>query len=175
MMTLDDYRNIPVSPNYEKPRLLKKDIRHGKYERFYHDVVSILFLTSVACVLFFIAMATMDLRQACMGFLWLLAYILMTCLLSVRRNTKDGYVYLLVDKIMELDEDMGLTQCLFILYEEDKDVYCKVETDYHLYREARVGDWVYMYATEDNIFVIPEYPNAAWLERKSNGKRIKQK
>lgn len=169
MMYLDDYRNTPVVPNYEKPRLSRRDIRNGKYERFYHDLVSILFLSSASCVLFFIALATGDYRQAVMGLSWLAAYIILVSLLSVRRGTKEGCVYLLVDRIMELDEDIGLTQCLFILYDGETDVYYKVETTYRFYREARVGDWIYMYVTEDNIFVIPEYPNAAWLERKDNG------
>lgn len=166
MMYLDDYRNIPIVPNYDKPKLSKRDIRIGKHERLYHDLVSLLFLSAVAVVLFLIAYATGDKTQTVIGSVWAIVYIICVGLLSMKRNTNDGTVYLLVDKIMELDEDIGLTQCLFILYDEDTDTYCKIETAYRMYREALIGDWVYMYYNDDTVFVIPEYPNMTWLDRK---------
>lgn len=162
-MYLEDYRNVPVVPNYEKPKLSKKDIRIGKRERLYHDIVSLLYLSAACCVAFLIAYATGDKIQTVLGTIWLTCYMVCVCMMSVRHNTKDGITYLLVDKIMELDEDIGLTQCLFILYYEDTDTYCKIETVYRVYRGAQVGDWVYMYYDDENIFVIPEYPNAAWF------------
>lgn len=167
-MYLEDYRNIPIVPNYDKPKLSKRDIRIGKHERLYHDLVSLLFLSAVAFLLFLIAYATGDKTQTIIGSVWIIVYVVCVCLLSIKKNTNNGTVYLLVDKIMELDEDIGLTQCLFILYDEDTDTYCKIETIYRIYREALIGDWVYMYYNDDTVFVIPEYPNAAWLSERKN-------
>ena len=165
-MYLDDYRNVNVTPNFEKPRITKEDTKKGKRELFVADLICYFFIFTIGTIFSSIAYATGDAVLSTFGVIWLQVYVILTFVISARHTSHDGSVYLLVDKIMTTDEDIGLTQCLFILYNDETDTYYKTETMYHIYRDALVGDWVFMYMTEDNIFVIPEYPNAKWKERR---------
>lgn len=168
MMYLDDYRNVNVTPNFEKPRITKEDAKHGRHELFVSNLICYFFIFTIGTIFSSIAYATGDYVLSTFGVIWLQAYIILIFVMSARKTTHDGSVYLLVDKIMSTDEDIGLTTCLFILYHEETDAYYKIETVYHIYREAMIGDWVFMYLTEDNIFVIPEYPNAGWKEKREH-------
>lgn len=166
MMYLDDYRNVDVTPNFEKPRITREDARHGGRELFVSNMICYFFIFTIGTIFSSIAYATGDYVLSTFGVVWLQVYIILIFVMSGRKMVHDGSVYLLVDKIMATDEDIGLTQCLFILYNDETDVYYKIETAYHIYRESMVGDWVFMYMTEDNIFVIPEYPNVGWKEKR---------
>lgn len=165
-MYLDDYRSVDVTPNFEKPRITREDARHGRRELFVSNMICYFFIFTIGTIFSSIAYAAGDYVLSTFGVVWLQVYIILIFVMSGRKTVHDGSVYLLVDKIMETDEDIGLTQCLFILYNDETDVYYKIETTYHIYREAMVGDWVFMYMTEDNIFVIPEYPNVGWREKR---------
>ena len=167
MIYLDDYRDVRITPNYDRPRITKEEERKSRREFLKMNIVYFTFLFAIGSIFAAVAYATGDYVLFTAGVVWILVcYILALCI-SARRPARAGAIYLLVDKMMTTDEDIGLAQCIFILYHQETDAYCKIETDYHIYRDMEVGDWIYMYTTQDDVYVIPEYPNVKWQERRS--------
>ena len=167
MIYLDDYRDVKIVPNYDRPRITKEEERKSRMEFIKVDIVYFTFLFAIGSIFVAVAHATGDYVLFTAGVVWILVYYILALCISARRPAHDGTIYLLVDKMMTTDEDIGLAQCIFILYHQETDVYCKIETDYHIYRDMAVGDWIYMYTIQDDVYVIPEYPNVKWQERRS--------
>lgn len=166
MIYLDDYRDVKIIPNYDRPRMTKEEERKSRRELLKMNIVYFAFLFAIGSIFAAVAYATGDYVLSAAGAVWVLVYYILALCISAKHPARDGAIYLLVDKIMAADEDIGLTQCIFILYHQETDAYCKIETDYHIYRDAAIGDWIYMYTTEDDIYMIPEYPNVKWQERR---------
>ena len=166
MIYLDDYRDAIVVPNYDRPHMTKEEERKSRRELSKMNIVYSTFLFAIGSIFASVAYATGDYVLFTAGVVWILVYYILALCISAKRPARDGAIYLLVDKMMTTDEDIGLAQCIFILYHQETDAYCKIETDYHIYRDMAVGDWIYMYTTQDDVYIIPEYPNVKWQERR---------
>ena len=166
MIYLDDYRDAKIIPNYDRPHMTKEEERKSRRELSKMNIVYCTFLFAIGSIFAAVAYATGDYVLFTAGVVWILVYYILALCISAKRPARDGAIYLLVDKMMTTDEDIGLAQCIFILYHQETDAYCKIETDYHIYRDMLVGDWIYMYTTQDAVYIIPEYPNVKWQERR---------
>lgn len=166
MIYLDDYRDAKIIPNYDRPHMTKEEERKSRRELSKMNIVYSAFLFAIGSIFASVAYATGDYVLFTAGVVWILVYYILALCISAKRPARDGAIYLLVDKMMTTDEDIGLAQCIFILYHQETDTYCKIETDYHIYRDMEVGDWIYMYMTQDDVYIIPEYPNVKWQERR---------
>lgn len=166
MIYLDDYRDAKIIPNYDRPHMTKEEERKSRRELSKMNIVYSTFLFAIGSIFAAVAYATGDYVLFAAGVVWILIYYILALCISAKRPARDGAIYLLVDKMMTTDEDIGLAQCIFILYHQETDAYCKIETDYHIYRDMEVGDWIYMYMTQDDVYIIPEYPNVKWQERR---------
>lgn len=165
MICLDDYRNIQVDPNYEKPKLTKIDMQIGQDESKSINFVICVFLFCIGLAFAAIAYSLGTYTLSMIGVLWFIAYYSIIFIIAGSNPKQDGVVYLLIDKIETLDDVTGKTDCLFVVHNMEADVYHKVDVSYIVYRDARIGDWIFMYANRNNEFIIPEYPNKLWNER----------
>ena len=165
MIYLDDYRDVTVVQNYDRPHMTNRDRKRACRERANTNIIYFSFLFAISFVLAIVAYATGCYFLSIFSVAWIIIYYTLVALAATRRPLDDA-IYLLVDRMTKQDDDFGTTQCIFVLYQPELNTYCKIEADYHIYRDALIGDWIYMYRIEDDIYVIPEYPNLEWRERR---------
>lgn len=167
MISLDDYRNVEVSPNFRKPHMTKRDVRKSKREALMYDFDICIFLFSAGTIFAAVAFATQEYVLSLIGILWVMVYYIV---IIAKAGSGDGCehdIYLLVDKILEPDEDTGMNRCMFVIWQDSSDAYYVTEdVPYQIYQKTKVGDWIFMYRDRDGLFTIPDHPNDLWHERR---------
>lgn len=174
MLQLEEYRKFQVHPNFERPHMTKRDLRMSRNELSSMNIIACVFLASVSVTFVAMAFATGTYFLPTLGAVWLVSFYTLVVVMADARARQSGNIYLLIHKEIVTDPEIGTSDCILIAYQPDTDMLHKVDTTYHVYREAVIGDWFFMFVNSDNEYTIPEHPNVEWklLNTEEKGKTI---